>query len=112
MNFWKREPREEIVSEMPTGFFKLRFGGSHAPDCIAYQHPVFGLMFPVLNSFTCGGITFTRPRDKHGEFLPLQVWIKTLPTGACGVYTRTDASFADTTRLEDFDGEFIYEPTL
>ncbi|MGA8538966.1 MAG: hypothetical protein WB566_05670 [Terriglobales bacterium] len=100
-----------IVNEIPQGFFRLRLGGTRAPDVVAFNHECFGLCYPVSDPFVLGGLTFERPRDAKGNLLPLKIFVKQVQQPPRdGVFAGRGAAFADTAKLEEFDGDFPYDP--
>ena len=104
-------PEPEVFFEAPPlGFFKVRFGdGNDRPDCLGHSDLAFGVRYPVTAPHTVGGKTFSRERDQRGRLVPLKIWV--LPVRQGDAYVRGDKRFADTTKLEEFTGEFEYAPT-
>jgi hypothetical protein len=85
----------------PLGFFRLILNGE---KYLAFNHAAYGLRAPVKIILHLGGQTFVRDM-----MMPLPIWEKKI-VRVDGAFVRGDARIYDSTKLEEFDGEFSYDP--
>jgi len=99
-------PVEEIVKEMPTGFFIMRTDRGD----FQMHNGALGCIGPVKSSFWCGGKLYSRERDKHDELTPLKVWIRPRPVfQEYGNFERNGVRIIDSETF-GFNGEYEYAP--